>query len=212
MRLRKDGSGLVDVSTAPRGARVGGFWEVWDVSGGLRGLGVLKRHLRRWLRKGTMTLLDVAAGTGEAALELHAWAARRGTVLRLMLLDWRPELLAIARERTGAVPGVALALGDPRRLPFAGGQFDLVVCSGALHQFAPAEAALVLRELDRITRRSWVAADLERHPLTWGAARSLTALRTYRAGEVRDLVRAAGVEAAVYRHFPFQLAVVPRRQ
>lgn len=202
----------------PRNGLAANFREVWQTSGSLGSMAVLKRYLRPWLQKGTMTLLDVAAGTGEAALELHAWAARRGTLLRLMLLDRRPELLAIARETTGVVPGVALAPGDPRRLPFDDGQFEVAICRMALRQFAPTEAALVLRELSRVSRRGWVAVDLERHPLACGAARLLAAaagrrsvLRAYSAAEVRDLVRMAGVKAEVYRCFPFQLAVVAQR-
>lgn len=200
---------------------------VWSVSRYLGGMAVLKRFLRPWLHKGTMTLLDAAAGTGDVALGLHLWAARRGTALRLALLDHRPEVLAIARERTGGVPGVALVPGDARRLPFPDRQFDLAVCTLALHQFSPAEVALVLRELDRVSRRGWVIADLERHPLTCGAVRllagsvrqspiprydgPLAVVRGCRATEVQKLVQAVGVKAAVYRCFPSWLAIVAQR-
>lgn len=228
MRMRIDAPELVDDPSVPREALVESFREVWGVNRYLGGMAVLKRYLRPWLAGRSMTMLDVAAGTGEVALGLHRWAARRGTPLRITLLDRSPEVLAIARERTAAVPGVALIPGDARHLPFGDHQFDLAICNLALHHFSPADAAQVLRELDRVSRIGWVVGDLERHPLAYTAARilagtlwrspvtrhdgPLSVRRSYRAEEVREMVRQAGVQASVLRCFPFRLAVVGLRR
>lgn len=203
------------------------FREVFGVNRYLGGLRVLQRHLAPWVRsRWNLTLLDVAGGTGDVAAALSGWAKRRGTDLQATVLDIHPQVLEIACNRPGAA--YTVAEGDARRLPFGDGTFDVAVCNLALHHFEPAEAVAVLGELDRVTRLGWVVTDLDRHPLAYAGARLLAAAvwrspitrhdgplsvrRSYRPGEVADLLRQAGVEGAlVVRHVPFRWAAVCRK-
>lgn len=203
------------------------FREVWGVNRYLGGMAVLQRHLAPWLRRRReLTLLDVACGTGDVALALHGWAQRQGAAIRAALVDNHPQVLTIAAERIGRVPSMVVTQGDARKLPFGDRQFDVAICNLALHHFAETDAVAVLRELNRVTRFGWVVSDLERHPLAYAAARVLAAAvwrnpitqhdgplsvrRAFSAGEVRGLVRQAGLQARVHRHFPFRLAIVGR--
>jgi SAM-dependent methyltransferase len=90
-----------------------------------------------------MRVLDVGAGTGNAALPAAAAGAD------VVATDVTPELLAVgerhARER-GLV--VRWQVADAQALPFADGEFDVVLsCIGAM--FAPDHAATA-RELLRV--------------------------------------------------------------
>ena len=69
-----------------------------------------------------MEVLDVGCGTGNAAIP----AARLGA--RVTGLEPWGELLAIARERAAdAMVEVDWVQGDPAKLPFDDGRFDVVV-------------------------------------------------------------------------------------
>jgi SAM-dependent methyltransferase len=92
-----------------------------------------------------MRVLDVAAGTGNAAIP----AAETGA--EVTASDLTPELFEAGRERAAAA-GVELQWveGDAERLPFEDGSFDVVISSiGAM--FAPRHEA-VADELVRVCR------------------------------------------------------------
>src|SRR5687767_9204193 len=105
-----------------------------------------------------MRVLDVAAGTGNAARP----AARAGA--EVVATDFNPRLLAEG-ERLAAADGLALRWvgADAETLPFDDGTFDVVLsCIGAM--FAPGHAAAA-RELLRVCRpggtvalANWTAA------------------------------------------------------
>lgn len=102
-------------------------------------------------------VLDVAAGTGNAALV----AARRGA--RVTASDLTPELLAAGRHRADA-DGLQLEWveADAEHLPFADASFDVVMSSiGA--QFAP-HHQVVADELTRVCRPGGTIAMLNWTP------------------------------------------------
>ncbi|HWI61599.1 MAG TPA: methyltransferase domain-containing protein, partial [Symbiobacteriaceae bacterium] len=180
-----------------------------------------------WLSRWHVSLLDVAAGTGDVAAALSRWAARRGMSLQVTLVDNHPQVLGLARQRMSTLPGCRVVEGDACRLPFQDGEFDLAVCNLALHHFEPEAAVGVLRELDRVSRLGWVVTDLERHPAAFAAAQvlaravwrnpitrhdgPLSVRRAYRAAEIRAMIDGHGLTAEVHRHFPFRWAAVCRR-
>lgn len=90
-------------------------------------------------------VLDVATGSGNAALE----AARRGA--RVTGLDLTPELLVTAGERAAAEHlAIAFVQGDAEALPFEDGSFDRVTSVfGAM--FAP-DQPRAAAELLRVCR------------------------------------------------------------
>jgi ubiquinone/menaquinone biosynthesis C-methylase UbiE len=92
-----------------------------------------------------MRILDVGAGTGNAALPAAAAGAD------VVATDITPELLAVG-ERRARERGLTLSwqVADAQALPFADGEFDVVLSTiGAI--FAPDQAATA-RELMRVCR------------------------------------------------------------
>jgi ubiquinone/menaquinone biosynthesis C-methylase UbiE len=141
-------------------------------------------------------------------------------------IDIHPDIAALAVQRTQACPAVRIERGDGRCLPYADGSFDLSLCNLALHHLDDEGAIRMMGEMRRVSRIGWIVTDLERHPAAYGAARLLAKLvwrspvtrhdgplsvqRSYTAREAGELLRRAGIEAKVYRHIPFRLAIVGR--
>jgi ubiquinone/menaquinone biosynthesis C-methylase UbiE len=100
-------------------------------------------------------VLDVAAGSGNAAIP----AARAGA--RVVACDLTPELLAAGRARAAA-QGVEIEWreADAEALPFADGQFDIVMSSlGVMfaphHQASAGELVRVCRPGGTVGLLSW---------------------------------------------------------
>ncbi len=103
-------------------------------------------------------VLDIAAGSGNAALP----AARAGG--RVVASDLTPELFDAGRA-AAAEAGVEISWeqGDAEALPYADGEFDVVVsCVGVMfaphHERAAAELLRVTRPGGRIGLLSWTPA------------------------------------------------------
>jgi SAM-dependent methyltransferase len=86
-------------------------------------------------------VLDVACGTGNAALVAHAAGGR------VVGIDGSPRLLEVAR---GRVPEAEFVLGDAAALPFDDGAFDAAVSVFGVIFARPADAAA--REIARVVR------------------------------------------------------------
>lgn len=104
---------------------------------------------------GGQRVLDVAAGTGNAAIA----AARRGATV--VASDLTPELFEAGRARARE-EGVELdwVEADAEALPFADGEFDVVMsCIGAMfaprHQKTADELVRVCRSGGRIAMLNW---------------------------------------------------------
>jgi ubiquinone/menaquinone biosynthesis C-methylase UbiE len=101
------------------------------------------------------TVLDVATGTGHAALA----AARTGA--RVTGIDYVPELLDVALGRAAAERlDVTFVEAPAEQLPFVDGSFDAAISAigvmfAADHDRAAAELARVVRAGGRIALASW---------------------------------------------------------
>ena len=112
---------------------------------------------RRWRRRAVdvvaathpATILDVATGTGDFALQLH----RRMPEATITGIDLSEEMLAIGREKVtkaGLAERITLQKGDCLALPFASGSFDAITVAFGVRNFEHldrgyAEMARVLR-------------------------------------------------------------------
>jgi len=97
-------------------------------------------------------VLDVACGPGYLTL---AFAARCADVVGIDATD---ALLDIARTnaRTRSVGNVRFDSGDATALPYADGEFDVVVCRAAFHHFP--NPGRVLGEMARVVRAGGTVA------------------------------------------------------
>ena len=99
-------------------------------------------------------VLDIACGSAD----LHDALPPNVDYLGL---DFHAATLAVAAEpRAKQAP--ALIRGNALSLPLGDRSVDVAVCQMALHHFDTDQAAAILREMNRVTRVGWVAADLLR--------------------------------------------------
>jgi SAM-dependent methyltransferase len=106
-------------------------------------------------------ILDVACGTGAVA---RLAAARAGDGGRVVGVDVNRGMLRVARAR---LPELEWREGSVLALPFADGEFDVVVCQLGLQFFPDRSAAL--REMRRVLARGGrfaasVYSSIERNP------------------------------------------------
>ncbi len=92
-------------------------------------------------------VLEVACGPGFLAL---AFAGRCREVVGLDLTD-APLAIAEKNRRDRGLANVRFERGDADHLPFAEGEFDVVICRFAFHHFE--DPGRVLREMARVCRR-----------------------------------------------------------
>jgi len=152
-----------------------------------------------------VALLDVATGSADIPAALRRWLARRWGRATVVATDLSPQIARLAAPG----PGVALAVADGLRLPFADARFDVATCSLALHHFDPAGAVALLREMGRVARVGVVVNDLVRSRPGFLAATALgyvlsanpltrhdgplSVRRAYTRAELAELARAAGL-------------------
>jgi len=159
---------------------------------------------------GACTLLDVGTGSGDIPWAVTRAAQRRHVRVRSVGLDRSPVAARIA-----ANSGLATVVSDGGALPLASRSVDFVVASQVLHHLEPRVATRWIQELDRVSRRAVIIADLRRsraamlamwlvsfplglHPVTRRDA-VLSLRRGYTMAEFASILRGAGVAPRMYR-------------
>jgi ubiquinone/menaquinone biosynthesis C-methylase UbiE len=165
-----------------------------------------------------LSLLEVAAGSGELPEIVRQRLARRGITLDVTLLD---------RARSHLPLGNHNVVSDALTMPFGGDAFDLVSCNLFAHHLQPQQLAQFVREGLRVSRRVVLINDLIRHPLHLALAfagypimRSrvawldgLTSVRrAYVPDEIRSVLASAfsqeAVQVEISRNYLFRMAVI----
>jgi len=103
------------------------------------------------------TLLDVGTGFADIPFGAARIARDAGVALTTIGVDSAHALLVADRERVSHA-----VCADARRLPFADGSVDVVMCSQLLHHFDADDAVALLAELDRVARHAVIVSDLRR--------------------------------------------------
>jgi ubiquinone/menaquinone biosynthesis C-methylase UbiE len=173
----------------------------------------------------SITILDLATGSGDIPIALTTWAVKHERKVTIVASDYSQEILDLARVQIAGHPDITLAQYDARSVPLPDDQFDIVLCALSLHHFAPDDAVQVLREMDRLARVGFVLNDLRRSRLgyaaAWVAARvttrnrltrndaPLSVRRAYTPDELKDLLHRAGIDdAMISTHHWFRMAAV----
>jgi hypothetical protein len=112
-----------------------------------------------------LSLLEVAAGSGEVPELVRQAAARRGITLDVTLLDRAHSHLPANNGSHNGTQKNRAVVGDGLALPFGDGSFDLVSCSLFVHHLDPMQLAQFVREGLRVSRRALLINDLVRHPV-----------------------------------------------
>lgn len=169
-----------------------------------------------------LSLLDVGAGAGDVARHLMRRARARSLTIRPVALERHPAAARLCRRA-----GLPAVLADGGSLPFPDRSIDVLLASQLLHHLSRSSAVRLVAEMTRVTRLGVVIADLRRSPVAaagiWVAARVMglhrvtrddgvtSVRRGFTARELGDVLRAAGVEAAVHRRPAYRLVAAWRR-
>ena len=122
---------------------------------------IIRHFLRRWVRpREAVTILDACTGFGDVPRMIVRWARTLGSRAEVTAIDLQPATLEIAQQRSLHFPEISYRQADLRTAGFEQ-EFDLVLCSLALHHFAWEEAIKILKKLRQLGKRVLVS-DLER--------------------------------------------------
>ena len=159
--LDSDACSPADVQTAMR--------DIGRINRWFGGVSTTQKIVERVARiSGTnhLSLLEVAAGSGEVPELVKQKLARRGILLDVTLSDRAQSHLP--RENASGLNHAGQnhsIVADAFALPFADGAFDLVSCCLFAHHLKPQQIARFVREGLRVSRRALLINDLIRHPL-----------------------------------------------
>jgi demethylmenaquinone methyltransferase/2-methoxy-6-polyprenyl-1,4-benzoquinol methylase len=150
------------------------------------------------------TILDVATGTGDLAIEL----ARRIPSAEITGVDISENMLAIGRRKVaerGLSGRVTLAAGDAEALNFADNSFDCVTVGFGVRNFG--DIGTGVREMYRVTREGGISLILEFSKPTvplfsW-------AYRIYFHKVLPRMGRAVSKDSAAYTYLPTSVQGFP---
>jgi len=182
--------------------------------GGIAATEGLIGRVAREINSSSLSLLEVAAGSGYVSEIARQRLANRGLRLDLTLLERAPSHLSNGNR---AVVGNALAL------PFRDASFDLLCCNLFAHHLSPPELRQFVDDALRVCRIAVLIDDIVRHPLHLALVYAGLPLyrsrmtrhdapasvrQAYTPHEMRTLLaqtKAARVE--IHRHYLFRMGV-----
>ncbi|MEP7077459.1 MAG: methyltransferase domain-containing protein, partial [Chthoniobacterales bacterium] len=180
----------------------------------------LVRHFAsQWIRAGeNLRVLDMATGSGDIPRLLIDHARTVGARVEVIAIDQQASTVEIARRLSTDYPEIHFEQGDVFTFGKPG-DFDLVLCSLALHHFSEDAAIRLLRRCRALSRRFVLVSDLRRgflatvgiYLLTLLVYRErmtqidgrLSARRAFSYSEMRQLAERAGWGNFGHRNFPF---------
>jgi 2-polyprenyl-3-methyl-5-hydroxy-6-metoxy-1,4-benzoquinol methylase len=179
---------------------------------------LIEHFLGRWIRPGSqMRILDLATGSGDIPRLIVDFARSIGASVTVTAVDQQASTVQIARSLSGNYPEIDFIQADV--LSFGEGQYDVVLCSLALHHFADEAAVHVLQRCRDLSRQYVLVSDLRRgllasvgvylltailfrEPMTRVDAR-LSAQRAFSFQEFKSLAERAGWQNFGHRKFAF---------
>ncbi len=124
--------------------------------GGARTTRRMVEQVAQSTKAASLSLLEVAAGSGYVAHAVRDAMAGRGIRVDVTLLD---------RTASHVGNGGRSIVGDALALPFRNASFDLVSCGLFAHHLSPEQLVQFVNEGLRVCRRAVLINDLIRHPL-----------------------------------------------
>jgi len=161
---------------------------------------LIRHFLRRWVQPGArLRVLDLATGSGDIPRLVVEYAREIGAETTVDAIDQQSSTLEIARGLSTGYPEIDFRQGDV--LSFGEeGQYDIVLCSLALHHFDETAAVRLLERCRGLSRSFVLVSDLRRGVLASVGVYLLTAL-IYREPMTRTDGRLSAARAFSFREF-----------
>ncbi len=196
--------------------------------GGIRTSQTLATQVARSAALNRISLLEVAAGSGNTARAVERRLSRQAIRVDLTLLDRAPSHLAAGsgnNSHNGSRTPVALIVaGDALTLPFGDNSFDVVSSNLFVHHLTPPQVEQFVAEGLRVCRhalvindvsRSWVhlgfvylGLPLFRSRITWNDAPA-SVLQAYTPREIKAFLnRSAATCVNLRSHFLFRIGAI----
>jgi SAM-dependent methyltransferase len=167
----------------------------------------------------TIEILDLATGSGDHPVALAGSAQKLARRIRITAVDKNPDILAIARENARGFANIKFVEQDILALPYPDGEFDIVLCSLALHHLSRRNAILLLQAMHRLSKVGFIVNDLNRSHLgVWTAwlyanvttrnpmtrhDSCLSVLRGFTPHELNTMAGEAGLRNVTIKKRPF---------
>lgn len=179
--------------------------------------------------KKTLSLLEVASGTGLVPVTIRENLAARGVALQVTLLDRaHSHLIHVNHNGHAGAIKVPSLVADALTLPISNDSFDIVSCNLFAHHLPPEPFIEFVREALRVCRVAVLINDLVRSPLhlalvgiSYPMMRSrvawldgLTSVRrAYIPNEIYEMVRTAvpllgRKQVEISRHFLYRMGII----
>jgi ubiquinone/menaquinone biosynthesis C-methylase UbiE len=178
---------LLDGPLDDPGALAGNLRDLGRVNRWLGGVAISEKAIETIaVHRPDISLLDVGTGGADIPIELVRRSMRHGRGLRIVALDSRPEIIALAAQRLDAARpldpagtrSIELKLGDGLALPYPDRSFDVAHASMVTHHLEPPQVLELFDEMGRVSRLGIVINDLVRSRPAWLGAVVLTRLTT----------------------------------
>jgi ubiquinone/menaquinone biosynthesis C-methylase UbiE len=172
-------------------------------------------RVSRTIAASSLSLLEVAAGSGYVSEITRQHLQRRGLSLQITLLD---------RAASHLSNGTLAVVGDALALPFRDSSFDLLSCNLFAHHLNPEELRRFVDEALRVCRVAVLINDLVRHPLHMTLV--YAGLPLYRSRLTRHdapasvrqaytpeemqalLAQTSAARVEIHRHYLFRMGVI----
>lgn len=206
------------------------FDDLWRINRFVGGIPALTRHLYPYLiqETETMTVIDVAAGSGQISAHIALWAQQNGCRLRIYGLDIASRNLRIASDYLSG-SGQCFIQADALQMPLPEAGVDYLISSLFVHHLEPPQVVRFLKESFKCVRKAIIISDLERGRLPLIAfklgqtifARSyltrhdgpVSIRRGYTKNELYMMaIEAELTDVSVHRHFPWRITLVAEKR
>jgi ubiquinone/menaquinone biosynthesis C-methylase UbiE len=185
--------------------------------GGIWTTRTLVEHVATQTHSTQLSLLEVAAGSGDLPSRVRDQLAHRDLTLSFTLLD-----RALTHIRNGSSHSRVAA--DAFALPFPDNTFDVVSSCLFVHHLPPDQIPIFITEALRVSRHAVLINDLIRDPLHLALVYAGTPLyrsrltrndapasvsQAYTVQEISDLLKATpAVRFEIHRYFLFRMGVI----
>jgi 2-polyprenyl-3-methyl-5-hydroxy-6-metoxy-1,4-benzoquinol methylase len=158
---------------------------------------LVSRFLRRWIKPGSrVRMVDLATGSGDIPRLAVGYARSAKADVRVDAVDQQSATLEIAKSLSAGYPEITFCQGNI--LEWQSEQYDIVLCSLALHHFSEDDAIRVLQRCRELSRGFVLVSDLRRGLLASIGVYLLTAL-IFREPMTRSDARASAARAFSFR-------------